>query len=160
MQLLLDHRAKQTWRAALILWAAVLASAASPAFAQRGAGVRAGISADPDQFFVGGHYVTGPVWNRVRFQPNVEAGFGDDRTLVAFNMEFGYWMPLDNQWQAYVGGGPALTVRSGNGSGGDDAGPGLNVLAGLQWRRGLFFEMKVGAFDSPEFKLTVGYTFR
>ncbi len=39
-------------------------------------------------------------------------------------------------------------------------GPGLTVGVGLRRRGGLFFEMKVGAFDSPDFKLGVGYTFR
>lgn len=159
MKLLLDRRAKSTWRHVLTLAVLGLAVAVSPATAQEGPGVRAGVGADPDQFFIGGHYVTRPVWDRFRFQPNVEAGFGDDRTLVAFNMEFGYWMPVNSGWQVYVGGGPALTVTSTEGKGGE-SGPGLNVFAGLQRRGGLFFEMKVGAFDSPDFKLTVGYTFR
>jgi hypothetical protein len=112
--------------------------------------------------FIGGHYVTAPIWNQVRFQPNVEAGFGDDRTVVAFNVEFAYWMSVSPDWHVYVGGGPAMNLFSGNGNDhgdNDDLGPGLTVLAGLRRRGGLFFEMKVGAFDSPDFKLTVGYTF-
>jgi hypothetical protein len=152
-----------TRRAAFTVLAAVWMLCAGPvtlAAAQGGPGLRAGFSANPDQFFFGGHYVTGPVWNRLRFQPNVEAGFGDDRTLVAFNMEFGYWMPVNPDWQAYVGGGPAMNLVSSDGKHGDDVGPGLTVCAGLRRRGGLFFEMKVGAFDSPDFKLTVGYTFR
>ncbi len=160
MKLLLDHREKPTWCRVLILAAVVLAATVSPAFPQQGPGVRGGISADPDQFFIGGHFVTRPVWDRLRFQPNVEAGFGDDRTVVAFNMEFGYWMPVKNDWHVYVGGGPAVNVTSTDGKGGDDAGPGLNIFAGLQRHGGLFFEIKVGAFDSPDFKLTIGYTFR
>ena len=40
------------------------------------------------------------------------------------------------------------------------SGPGFTVALGLRRRGGLFFEMKVGAFDSPDFKLAVGYTFR
>jgi hypothetical protein len=160
---LLGCREKSTRPPALVVLAAAwfaVAAAAPSAFAQDGPGIRGGFSASPDQFYFGGHYVTKPVWDRLRFQPNVEAGFGDDRTLVAFNMEFGYWMPVSKDWQAYVGGGPAMNLRSSNGRGGDDVGPGLNVLAGLQLRGGLFFEMKIGAFDSPDFKLAVGYTFR
>ena len=160
---LLDRRENPTWRAALgvlaAAWIAVLASVLS-ASAQDGPGLRAGFSANPDQFFFGGHYVTKPVWDRLRFQPNVEAGFGDDRTVVAFNMEFGYWMPVSPDWHAYVGGGPAMNLFSSSGSGEDDVGPGFNVCLGLRRRGGLFFEMKVGAFDSPDFKLAVGYTFR
>ena len=63
-----------------------------PASAQGGPGVRGGLGANPDQFFIGAHYVTAPIGICLRFQPNVEAGFGDDRTVVAFDMEFGYWM--------------------------------------------------------------------
>jgi hypothetical protein len=163
MKKLLDCRVRPTWRAVLVVlgaaWIAVVASVAS-ASAQGGGGVRAGFSANPDQFFFGGHYVTQPLWDRLRFQPTVEAGFGDDRTVVAFNMEFGYWMPINQEWQAYFGGGPAMNLISSNGKDGTDAGPGLTVLAGLRHRGGLFFEMKVGAFDSPDFKLAAGYTFR
>jgi len=163
MKKLLACREKPTWRAVLIVlaagWIAVVGSAPS-ASAQDGGGVRAGLSANPDQFFIGGHYVTKPLWDRLRFQPTVEAGFGDDRTVVAFGMEFGYWMPISAGWQAYVGGGPAMNLISGNGRNGDDVGPGLNVFAGIGLRSGLFFEMKVGAFDSPDFKLAAGYTFR
>ena len=75
-------------------------------------------------------------------------------------MEFGYWMKVSPDWQAYVSGGPAMNIFSSNGKGGDDVGPGLTVGVGLRRRGGLFFEMKVGAFDSPDFKLAVGYTFR
>jgi hypothetical protein len=40
------------------------------------------------------------------------------------------------------------------------AGAGLTLLAGFRRRGGLFFETKVGAFDSPDCKLAVGCTFR
>ena len=164
MKILLGHREKATRRAAFALLAAawmVSAGSVTSASAQDGPGLRAGLSADPDQFFFGGHYVTKPIWDRVRFQPNVEAGFGDDLTVVAFNVEFAYWMPIGADWHAYVGGGPAMNLFSANGKGDDeDVGAGLTILAGFRRRGGLFFEMKVGAFDSPDFKLAVGYTFR
>jgi hypothetical protein len=90
MKKLLDCRVRPTWRAVLVVlgtaWIAVAAPVAS-ASAQEGGGVRAGFSANPHQFFIGGHYVTRPLWDRLRFQPTVEAGFGDDRTVVAFNAE-------------------------------------------------------------------------
>jgi hypothetical protein len=163
MKILLDHRAKSTSFAFLGILAAawlVFPAAVPAALAQDGPGIRGGLSANPDQFFIGGHYISTPIWDQVRFQPNVEAGFGDDRTVVAFNVEFAYWMPINAEWHAYVGGGPAMNLYSSNGKDGDDVGPGLTVLAGLRRRGGLFFEMKVGAFDSPDFKLAVGYTFR
>jgi hypothetical protein len=163
MKILLDHWEKSTWRAALCRLAVgcFLAVAAEPsAFAQSGPGIRAGVGADPDQFFIGGHYVSRPIWDRMRFQPNVEAGFGDDATVVAFNAEFGYWMRLSAEWDAYFGGGPAMNLISRDGKDGTDVEPGITVLAGIRYRSGLFFEMKVGAIDSPNFRLAVGYTFR
>ena len=163
MKNVFDHCDRPLWRAVRGLVAAGLVAVVAsvqPASAQYGPGVRAGLSANPDQFFFGGHYVTRPVWDQLRFQPNVEAGFGDDRTVVAFNMEFGYWMRINADWHAYVGGGPAMNLSSSSGNDDDDVGPGLTVCVGLRRRGGLFFEMKVGAFDSPDFKLAVGYTFR
>lgn len=160
MKLLLGDREKSTWRPVLALASIVLAAAASPALAQEGPGVRAGVGADPDQFFIGGHYVSKPVWERLRFQPNVEAGFGDDVTVVAFNAEFGYWMRLNADWHAYFGGGPAMNLISRDSKDRTDVEPGVNVFVGIRYRSGLFFEMKVGAIDSPDFKLAIGYTFR
>jgi hypothetical protein len=143
---------------------AAIALATPPAAAQTQVGVRAGVSADPDQFFFGGHFETEPILERLTFRPNVEIGVGDDLTLIALNIEFVYSIPLDNQpWRVYLGGGPAANVYShgGNGRGGDSGVEGgFNLLAGLQHRRGLFTEIKVGALDSPSVKFTVGYAFR
>ena len=37
---------------------------------------------------------------------------------------------------------------------------GLNILIGAEQSRGLMFEFKIGAIDSPDFKFGVGWTFR
>jgi hypothetical protein len=164
VKILLGQWERLTCRAVFALLVAawlVGAGSVTSASAQDGPGLRAGLSVDPDQFYFGGHYVTKPIWDQMRFQPSVEAGFGDDVTVVAFNVEFAYWMPVGADWHAYVGGGPAMNLFSANGKGDDeDVGAGLTILAGFRRRGGLFFEMKVGAFDSPDFKLAVGYTFR
>jgi hypothetical protein len=128
-------------------------------------GLRAGVSVDPDQFYVGGHFDFGPVVERLRFRPNLEIGFGDDLTLLAVNFEFLYPFPLRQQpWSLYVGGGPAINVYSrdsdGNNDDDTDVEPGLNILFGVEHRRGLFFEFKVGTIDSPDLKFGIGYTFR
>lgn len=140
---------------------AVLAAgvAAAPATARaQDVGVRAGVSVDPDQFYFGGHFESAPLIDRLRFRPNVEIGVGDETTLVGFNVEFAYFFPTRSPWQLYAGGGPALNVIDVHDE--TDAEPGLNVLVGVQHSKGLFFEFKVGAFDSPEFKFGVGYTWR
>ncbi|HSC26576.1 MAG TPA: hypothetical protein VLD67_04840 [Vicinamibacterales bacterium] len=137
--------------------AVLLGAFAAPAAAQA-PGVRAGASIDPDQFYFGGHYETAPLVDRLRFRPNVEVGLGDDVTVIALNFEFTYAFPSRNQWSLYVGGGPALNIIDRD----DDTDPegGFNILLGVEHRRGLFFEFKVGTIDSPDIKFGVGYTWR
>ena len=136
----------------------LLVLCAAPARAQ-GFGVRTGASVEPNQFFAGAHYESDELADRLRFRPNVEIGVGDDRTLVAMNVEFTYRLsvPRVPMWQFYVGGGPALNLIRFN----DDTNPegGFNVLAGLSHGSGVFTEAKFGALKSPRFKLVVGYTF-
>lgn len=130
---------------------------AQPAAAQA-PGLRAGLSVDPDQFFIGGHYETGPIVDRVHFKPNIEIGFGDDFTLFALNFEGVYKFPSQGGWNAYAGGGPALNIASFDEDSDSDAG--FNFLGGIETTRGLMFEVKFGVSGSPDVKFTVGYTFR
>ena len=143
-----------------IFLAAVFLSS-TPALAQD-AGIRGGISLDPDQFYFGGHLETSPLVDRLYFRPNVELGFGDDLTLIAANMEFVYKFTTRRAWNFYAGAGPALNVYMFDGNGDNDAETeaGFNVLLGAESSRGLFFEFKIGAIDSPELKFGVGYTWR
>ena len=143
------------------LVALVVVVVPSPAEAQ-GPGVRAGVSVDPDQFYVGGHYETGRLVDRLHFKPNIEIGFGDDITLTAINFEFVYKFPTPGPWNLYAGGGPAINIYSFDIDGDDDTEtePGFNFLFGAEHARGLFFEIKIGIEDSPDLKFGVGYTFR
>ena len=122
-------------------------------------GLRAGVSSDPSQFYAGIHYETADLVDRLRFRPNVEIGVGDDVTLVALNFEFCYHAPLPHTaWNVYGGGGPALNIyRSTNNTSPEG---GFNILVGLEHRRGLFTELKVGAIHSPSVKFGIGYVFR
>jgi hypothetical protein len=131
----------------------------TPAAAQD-PGLRAGISVDPDQFYFGGHLETGPLVDRLHFRPNVEVGIGEDLMLIAANMEFVYKFPRRSGWGLYVGAGPALNIFMVDGNDGSETEGGFNVLIGAESSRGLFFEFKVGAIDSPDFKFGVGWTFR
>ena len=132
-----------------------------PAAAQD-AGLRGGLSVDPDQGYFGGHLETSPLVDRLYFRPNVEVGFGDDLTLIAANMEFVYKFTTRRAWNVYAGAGPALNVYMFDGEGDDDSDTeaGFNILVGVEQARGLFFEFKIGAIDSPELKFGVGYTWR
>lgn len=133
------------------------------ALAQGGAGVRGGVSGDPDQFYFGGHFDTGYVVERLSFRPNVEVGVGNDLTTIAANFEFAYWFPIRRKpWSVYAGGGPAMNIYRHDFPGGSntDTQPGFNLLIGLAHRQGLFTEFKLGLIDSPEVKFGVGYTWR
>ena len=131
----------------------------SPAAAQA-PGVRAGISIDPDQFYVGGHYETGPLVDRLHFKPNLELGFGDDVTHFGINFEFVYKILTRREWTLYAGGGPAINFYSFDDIDDSDTEPGFNALFGAEAANGLFFEVKLGAIDSPDVKFGVGWTFR
>ena len=122
-------------------------------------GLRAGASADPDQFYFGVHADVGPLVEGLRFRPNLEIGVGSDLTHVGANLEFTYPVRLDDSaWSFYPGVGPALNVYSFNDN--SEVEGGVNILLGLEHDDGLFVEFKVGALDSPDVKFGVGYTFR
>lgn len=131
----------------------------TPALAQD-PGIRGGISVDPDQFYFGGHLETSPLIDRVHFRPNLEVGVGNDLMLIAANMEFVYKFSTRRAWNLYAGGGPALNIYMIDGADDSELDAGFNVLAGVESSGGLFFEFKVGAIDSPDFKFGVGYTWR
>jgi hypothetical protein len=123
-------------------------------------GVRGGVSVDPDQFYLGAHYETGPLVDRLRFKPNLEVGIGDDITHVGINFEFVYRFPARGDWSLYAGGGPAVNFYSFENFDDGETEPGLNLLFGVEANTGLFFEVKIGTVDSPEVKFGVGWTFR
>ena len=133
---------------------------------EAGFGIRAGASVDPDQFVFGGHIQTGPIIPKLTFRPNLELGLGSHVTTVAINLEFAYWFPLQRQpLDIYAGAGPAMLIYSFDRVGAfdernTDVKGGFNFLAGIQHKKGLFGEVKLGAIDSPDFKITVGYSFR
>lgn len=134
--------------------------------AQQSVGVRAGVSADPDQFLFGGHLETGPLLERLVFRPNAEIGLGDDLIVIGLNFEFAFKIALDDQaWTPYLGAGPAVNIidRSDSGrrrgDGDTSVEGGFNILIGVEHDGGLFTELKVGALDSPDLKFIVGYAF-
>lgn len=129
----------------------------------QGGGIRGGVSIDPDQFYFGGHFETDALVDRVHFRPNVEAGLGNDLTLIAANFEFVYKFPTRSRWGIYAGGGPAVNFysfdRGPNRDRDTESEAGFNMVIGVEQRQGLFFEFKIGAIDSPELKFGVGWSF-
>ena len=139
----------------------------------RGWGPRAGFSFSPDQFLFGAHVDFGHIARRVRLQPNVEVGVGDDATLVAINLDAAYRFSTRwESWRPYLGAGPSFQLISVDVAEGvpdevaeDDTETefGFMVLGGLE--KGMdngnriFVEAKLGLFDTPDAKFLVGYTF-
>ena len=138
------------WLTGLSFLLGVVLLSSTPALAQ-GAGIRGGISVDPDQFYFGGHFETSPLVDRLYFRPNVEVGVGDDLVLIGANMEFVYKFTRNRTMNLYAGAGPALNIFMPDG-GDTSTDAGFNILVGAETPKGLFFEFKIGAIDSPDFK--------
>ena len=150
---------RRIWVSLMFLSAFMMAMGS--AAAQSGFGVRAGASSTPDQFYLGAHLDRG-ISERFWFRPNAEVGVGNGLTLFSLNGEFVYDMPIksSNRWVPYLGGGPAFligTVRTPFGRV-TDTGGGFNFVGGIRQRKGFMGEIKIGAIDSPEFKLGIGWT--
>ena len=132
-----------------------------------GLGGRAGATLDPEQVHVGFHLDLGEIAERVRLQPNVEIGFGDDKTLVAINAEALYLFTPHNRWTPYAGGGLGINIVNWTHSAGmvdkTVTQIGLNLLGGVETKISdtvkLFGEIKFGVGGSPDVKLSVGLTF-
>lgn len=139
----------------LLLGCAAVLLLAAPAAAQVSSGLRVGASSDPDQFYFGGHVETRPLAENLRFRPNVEIGVGNNVTTLAFNFELAYKFRTRSPWRPYVLGGPALVVYDTDRRTASQGG--FNIGVGIEHRGGLFGEIKIGAIDSPEFKIAIGF---
>lgn len=127
-----------------------------------GWGPRLGLTMQPDQVHFGAHLDAGYPADQLRFQPNFEIGFGDNRDLAAFNFDMLYIFNTDmGSWSPYLGGGPALNIVD---RGNSDLDAGLNAVGGIE--RGLssggrfLTELRFGLIDAPDLKWTVGWTFQ
>ena len=136
-------------------------------------GIRGATALDPELFMFGVHSQMGPFFNEnVYARPNLELGFGELTTLLAFNFEGVYRLPVvqrTSRWNVYVGGGPALnwshrnlaeeTDRGKIDFGDMDLDVGFNFLIGLQAREGMFLELKTSAYSLPTLRFEIGYNF-
>ncbi len=128
-------------------------------------GVRAGYTGwdGVSQLHIGAHLKLGEIFPNVRFTPNVEAGFGSDVTIITINGDLAYNFTelVEHPWSLYGGG--SLSFNYFKLDGFDSATDlGLSLLMGLEHtfaneHEGLV-EVRIGVMDSPDFKLTFGYT--
>lgn len=156
-------------RLLVLIALAVLVPAGAHAQALTSYGVRAGFSVDPEQIVLGGQLSVGDVAPNLTFDPNVEFGFGDNLTIIAFNLDMHYHFDIHSSWRPYVGAGAGINLISFDappGFPGDDSTTevGANFIfgAGTPTSSGnrFFGEMKLGVGDIPELKLLVGWNFR
>ena len=159
----------------MILIVATLAAALGPGLALagpdtdvgfRGWGPRVGLSLNPDQVHFGAHLDFGNFAKHIRFQPNVEMGFGDHVKLFTVNAEAAYRFSSQwDVWTPYLGGGLGANIASVDVGNSSDSTTdlGVNVLGGIE--KGLsngdrfFVEGKFSLNDVPDAKITVGWTF-
>src|SRR5262249_37609749 len=111
------------YRCTVLLLSLIGLAWASPVQAQTEYGLRVGVSGGPGQFVVGGHIETKPLIDHLTFRPNVEIGWGDSQTVLAFNFEFAYRIDVDRKpWWVYVGAGPAAVYTHVDNGGSDFGG--------------------------------------
>jgi len=136
-------------------------------------GIRGATALDPELFLFGVHSQMGPFFSdNIYARPNLELGFGELTTLLAFNFEGMYRLPVvqkTSRWNIYLGGGPALNWSHRNLVEETDRGKidfgdmsldvGFNFLLGLQSRDGIFLEMKTSAYSIPTLRFEIGYNF-
>ncbi len=115
------------------------------------------------QIHLGAHLKIGEVFPNVQFTPNVEAGFGDDVTIITLNGDLAYNFTefVAAPWNLYGGGALSFNYLNPQ-NGGSDTDIGLSALLGMEYafaneHEGMV-EIRVGLMDSPDFKLTFGYT--
>jgi hypothetical protein len=139
------------------------------------AGVRAGVALDPELIMLGGQVLLGPFFNEnVWARPNIELGFGEVTDMIALNFEAIYRVPVtqrSGRWAFFFGAGPSMNfVKLGFATEGEDPDEefsfddfeldvGLNLLAGVQSRGGMFLELKATAYADPAMRFIVGYSF-
>ena len=128
------------------------------------AGGRAGFSADPDQFVIGGQAVVGSVMPMINLVPSVDIGFGSNVSTTTLNIDLQYNFPSLPKVSPniYVGAGPSIVMA--NPDGGDsDTDVGLSLLAGLRIpMTGVSYynlEARFGLEDVPDLKVLLGSKF-
>lgn len=149
----------------------VAAESTAPAYQNQPAstdiafGVRGGYTGwnGLSQIHLGAHLKMGEIFPNVQFTPNIEAGFGDDVSIitVAGDLAYNFTELVAAPWNFYGGGSLSFNYYNPK-DGGSETDIGLSAVAGLDYtfaneHQGMV-EIRVGVMDSPDFKLTFGYT--
>ncbi|WP_428267027.1 hypothetical protein [Haliangium sp.] len=130
-------------------------------------GIRAGITDDPDTVFLGGHVAIYPsAVPRLRIEPSLELGFGDDADIITLrgNANFKVMFPINRSaafyplaglYLYYIDYDEDVYICNGDCS---DTEAGLNLGAGFEIA-GFGIEISFGLPDYPDITATLSYTF-
>lgn len=150
---------------AICLLGGVTVSAVTRSAGYHGIGPRLGFTINPDQFHFGGHVDFGDLADNLMILPNLEIGIGDNVTTIAPTFELDYRFRSDwGAWTPYLGGGVGPVFYSFENGGSSSK---LGVYGQFGVGRGsssgqgghFFIEGKLGLADSPDAKITIGWTF-
>jgi opacity protein-like surface antigen len=154
----------------------VLLAAVVPAAAQSSSGdglgfdtwgFRLGVADDPDQIVGGLHFDMGELVDRLRLQPDVELGVGDDATTLGVSVPVHYHFDVGESFRPYLGAGVRVVfidVDLPAGAQGDDSDTeiGLEAIGGLEWKGSdgsFFLELTAHFNDVHDFQLMAGWSF-
>lgn len=111
-----------------------------------------------DQVHLGGHAKLGEIFPNAELTPGVEVGFGGGFTVMTINGDLVYkFTELTNHpWGLYGGGSLSLNYLD------SDFDLGLSALIGTTYKLSdgneILGEVRLGFLDSPDLKITFGYT--
>lgn len=131
-----------------------------------GLGPRVGASSNPDQVVAGMQFNLGDFVPHLRFQPNFELGFGDDRTIISVTAPVHYRFPVNANIVPYAGGGITLAyIHHDLGGGQDDSNFDIaaKAVGGVEWplqgSKQFFLELTAGFGDIPDVEVLAGWMF-
>jgi len=132
--------------------------------AETSAGIRGGLSSNPDQFLFGGQLNLDAISEHVYIVPSGEAGFGDDAFTLSFNGDVQYRFDVEGKVRPYAGGGLTVYYFNLDNGGGSDTNLGVTVLGGIFFGQShghpMFVEAKAGLTDEvPDWKFIFGINF-
>ncbi len=127
-------------------------------------GLYTGFSLDTETVLFGINAKFGPIFGDIYFRPGFEFGLGEITKNFTLNLEGVYRLPLTNRlgpWSTYIGAGPGLSwaCLCAHDFNSFSFNAGLNVFMGMQWRKGMFLEVKSSVWTTPHLRFMVGYTF-
>jgi hypothetical protein len=134
-------------------------------------GGRAGMGLDPELVVFGAQTQIGPFFEEsIWARPDIELEFGEVTTLIGINLDGIFRVGGESgRWVPFFGGGVGFNfVNEGFTSEEDENrfefhnfvfDTGLNLMAGVQSRTGMFLELRAAVYAEPHLRSVVGYNF-